>query len=110
MINALTYDPAEEKAKMLVHILNANDKSWAEIDDLSEDHLTYMLIFESALDTPAKRLAIQNRRNAYIMSWQVMQQWASAEWWMVNQSQASMTANAISQWSQWSVNLWQVSQ
>jgi hypothetical protein len=27
MINALTYDPAEEKAKMLVHILNANDKS-----------------------------------------------------------------------------------
>lgn len=108
MINALTYDPTEEKAKMLVHILNANDMSWAEIEDLGEDHLTYMLIFESALDTPAKRLAIQNRRNAYIISWQVMQQWASAEWWMVNQSQASMTANAISQWSKWNVNLWQV--
>jgi len=26
MINILTYDPSEEKAKQLVHLLNANDK------------------------------------------------------------------------------------
>jgi hypothetical protein len=27
MINILTYDPSEEKAKSLVHKLNANDKT-----------------------------------------------------------------------------------
>jgi len=35
---------------------------------MSEDHLTYMVIFESANDTEAKRIAIQNRKQAYILS------------------------------------------
>jgi hypothetical protein len=35
---------------------------------MSEDHLTYMIVFESALDTEAKQTAISNRKQAYIMS------------------------------------------
>lgn len=97
MINILTYDPSEEKAKSMVHLLNANDMQWAMIDDLSEDHLTYLIIFESAIDTQAKEVAIRNRRQAYIMSGQYINQWTKAEWWMINQTQAMNTANALSQ-------------
>ena len=97
MINILTYDPTEERAKRLVHFLNQNDMNGAKIDNMQEDHLTYMTIFESALDTPAKFEAIKRRRDAYILSWQVMQQNAAPEWWMINQTQAMNTANAMKQ-------------
>ena len=41
---------------------------FSQIDDMSEDHLSYMVIFESALDTPMKQKAIKARREAYILS------------------------------------------
>lgn len=109
MVNMLTYDPAEERAKMLVHLLNNDDMEWAVIDDITEDHLTYMTIFEQALDTKAKQIAIRNRRQAYILSWQVNQQFAEANSWMVNQWQAQMTANAISQGNKWVTSLQNIS-
>jgi hypothetical protein len=56
-----------------------------------------MIVFESALDTEAKQTAISNRKQAYIMSWQVLNQWAKADWWMINATQAMNTANAMSQ-------------
>ena len=110
MINILTYEPSEEKAKMLVKLLNEDDLQGAVIDDMSEDHLTYMIIFESALDTKAKRIAIDNRKQAYIMSGQVNAQFWQADWWMVNQSQAQLTSNSISQWAKQPTslqNIWQ---
>jgi hypothetical protein len=37
---------------------------------MDEDHYTYLTIYQSALNTPATRSAIQMRRQAYIMSGQ----------------------------------------
>lgn len=104
MINILTYDPVEEKAKSLVHLLNANDTKWAIVKDLSEDHLTYLIIFESARDTPAKQLAIENRKRAFILSWQISKQSLPPDGGMINQTQAMNTANAISLNNNWQNN------
>lgn len=110
MVNLLTYDPNEEKAKSFVHLLNADDKRGAEIDDLNEDHLTFLVIFESAIDTEAKRLAIQKRREAYIISWQASKEKEWTEWWTIRQTQAQNTAAALSNWNKSNIDLWQVAQ
>ena len=110
LINILTYNAAEEDAKSKIHILNNNDMLGAEIANLQEDHLTYMIIFESALDTDAKFEAIRRRKEAYIISWQINAQNSWPEWWMINQTQAMNTANALKMWSQQVTslqNIWQ---
>lgn len=107
MINILTYNPAEEKAKMMVHLLNENDFQWAEISDISEDHLTYMIVFESARDTPAKEFAIQQRRLAYIMSGQNINQNESPDGWMVRMAQSMNTANVMGKQPVSTQDVWQ---
>jgi hypothetical protein len=37
---------------------------------MDEDHYTYLTIYQSALNTPATRAAIEMRKMAYIQSWQ----------------------------------------
>lgn len=41
---------------------------------MDEDHMTYLVIYSKAIDTPAKRKAIEARTRAYIASGQVSQQ------------------------------------
>lgn len=111
LINILTYDKNEEWAKAKVIWINNNDPRGAIIDDITEDHLTYLVIFQSALDTPMKQKAIQARKEAYILSWQAMMQKSNPEWWMINQMQSQLNAQRIWQ-SKWvssiaDVSAWQ---
>ncbi|OQY40568.1 MAG: hypothetical protein B6229_01330 [Spirochaetaceae bacterium 4572_7] len=63
---AIPYTPAEMEAKQQVLLLNRNIP--VEVGDMSEDHYTYIVIYESALDTPAKFTSIEARKQAYILS------------------------------------------
>lgn len=58
--------PDEMQAKEDVAFLNRNLP--VNIQDMNEDHYTYLVIYQSALDTPAKRAAITARQQAYILS------------------------------------------
>ncbi len=49
--------------------LNNNEDVWP-IEDLNEDHRTYIIIYDRAFDTDAKWRAISKRRMAIEMSWQ----------------------------------------
>lgn len=62
------YTPEEMDARNTVKLLNMDDKDAAIVRDLNEDHMTYLVVFQSALDTEAKELAIEMRKKAYIQS------------------------------------------
>ena len=86
---ACRYTEAELDAKEQVILLNNNIP--VEIGSMDEDHYTYLTIYQSALNTPATRAAIQMRRQAYILSWQqqrdMMMTQAQNEWvfnWVTN--------------------------
>ena len=51
------------QAKEDVSFLNRNLP--VNIGDMSEDHLTYLTVYQTALDTPATRAAIMARQMAY---------------------------------------------
>lgn len=53
---------AEEK----VEFINEDMDYGAEIDNPDEDHMTFLVLFESARDTKTKRRAIANRKQALI--------------------------------------------
>lgn len=61
-------EPEELDAKEQVALLNYNIP--VQIGDMSEDHYTYLVIYQSALLTPATKSAIAMRKQAYIQSWQ----------------------------------------
>lgn len=101
MIKLLTYDKDEESAKHKLNLINNNDDKWVIIDDLWEDHQTFLVIFEWALDGPVKDKAIQARKEAFILSGQMAEQNAvsleqetSGTW---RDMQRQMTSNFISQ-------------
>lgn len=86
---ACRYTEAELDAKEQVELLNNNIP--VEIWSMNEDHYTYLTIYQSALNTPATRSAIQMRRQAYIMSGQqardMQMTMAQNEWvfnWVTN--------------------------
>jgi len=58
--------PEEMQAKQDLMFLNRNLP--VSIDNMDEDHYTYIVIYQSALDTPAKTAAITARQQAYIIS------------------------------------------
>ena len=62
------YEPEELDAKDQVTLLNNNLP--VKIGDMSEDHYTFLVIYQSALMTPATKSAIAMRKQAYIQSWQ----------------------------------------
>ncbi len=85
---AIPYTPAEMEAKQQVLLLNRNIP--VEVGDMSEDHYTYIVIYESALDTPAKFTSIEARKQAYVLSWQSQQDFYNTKennqwWWTANQ-------------------------
>lgn len=68
---AVPYTPEEMDAK--IHVLLLNKNIPIEVWSLEEDHYTYMVIYNWAMDTPAKFSAIEARKQAYIQSWQQQQ-------------------------------------
>lgn len=96
---------AEEiQAKEDLELINRNELPKPS-ENLEEDHWTYVVIYQSAINTDAKRKAIEQRMRLYMMTWQAAKAkeamdnlWANAN--LSNtQSQAmgsaiNMTSNA----------------
>ena len=61
-------------ARSQLELLNDDDKINPENIELTEDHLTYITIYQRAMDTEAKRTAIADRMEAYIASGQAQRQ------------------------------------
>ena len=57
------------KANQHVELLNQNIP--VEVDDLDQDHMTYLIIYNKAHDTDAKFASIEARKNALISSGQI---------------------------------------
>ena len=64
------YEPDEMDARNIVKLLNENDMKAATIRDINQDHMTYLVVFQSAMETEAKQIAIEMRKQAYIQSGQ----------------------------------------
>lgn len=73
------------------------DKS--DVTSMSEDHYTYLYVFESARDTNVKPIYIEKRKKAIILQkeqWEMtgMNMWAGGNTWAANQLVSnSMTQN-----------------
>jgi hypothetical protein len=50
------------------HVLLLNRNIPVKVTSMDEDHYTYIVIYNSAIDTPAKFSAIESRKQAYIQS------------------------------------------
>jgi hypothetical protein len=80
-----------------VELLN-NNEDVAEITDMWENHKIYILVYQQALDTPAKARAILKRKQALVLSGQQNQQ-AMMQWmgqW-ADATQNQLVSNYISQ-------------
>lgn len=71
------YTPEEMEAKQHVLLLNKNIP--VKVGELNEDHYTFIVIYTGALDTDAKRVSIEARKEAYILSGQQQQQQAMSQ-------------------------------
>lgn len=88
----------ELQAREDLELINRNEMP-KQCENPNEDHWTYVVIYQSAIDTPAKRKAIEQRMRLYMMSWQA----AKAQEQMVNlwandnlsNTQAQVTSNAM---------------
>jgi len=84
----------EAQAKMDLELLN-RDIDLEEPTDLQADHLTYLVIYQKAMDTDSKRKAIEVRKNLYVVSGQAAlpQQWQEqVKWFWQWAIQAAQTA------------------
>ena len=91
------YEPDEMDARNIVKLLNENDMKAATIRDINQDHMTYLVVFQSAMDTEAKQVAIEMRKQAYIQSGQGQAKdvWGGAANTATNQMvNASISQNA----------------
>lgn len=74
---ALVYAPPsyeEMDAMQKLELINNQDMLGAQIDNMEVDHLTYILVFERAIDSPVKWAAIEARKQAIIAMGQNQQQ------------------------------------
>ena len=100
-VNSIFDFPPEYTQAMLdLELLNNNEDVWP-ITDMWENHEIYILVYQQAIDTEAKRKAIFARKRAQILSWQqnqmAMNQWmGQINQWMTNQ----LVSNYISQQNQ----------
>lgn len=90
----------EIKAYGKLEAINEEDLSWAIIEDINEDHNTFIKIFQTADDNEVKRKAIQARYDAIAYTqpwmWEVQNE---AEKSSQNVSSAQLTSNAINKGS-----------
>jgi len=96
----------EMKAKLDLELLNRNMDVW-EIEQLEEDHMSYIVIYWKAMDTDARDSAIRDRMDAMILSWQNIQQAQPEQWgWVLWATAAQVTNAQIMQWwEQWAASL-----
>ena len=94
------FPPEYDKAMLDLELLNNNEEVW-KIVDMWENHKIYIMVYEKAIDTPAKVKAIAARKRALVLSWQqnsmAMQQWMGQVNWA---SQSQLVSNYISQQNQ----------
>lgn len=64
--NIVPKSPEEITAEMHVEMINRNIVP--ELDNLDEDHMTFILIYQKAMDTAAKQAATEARLEAYVES------------------------------------------
>ena len=97
--SSFQFPPEYDKAMLDIELLNENEDVW-EITDMNENHRIYIMVYQQALDTPAKKKAIMRRKQALIVSWQANQ--GSMMEWMgqVGASQNQLVSNYISQQNQ----------
>jgi len=105
----------EVKAKEEVQLLNENELREPLIWSLDEDHISYIITYQQALDTNAKWTAIEARREAYKQSWQAqmknMMVQQQMQWgWdaMSNMAGNQLMSNAISNENTDVVNRWDI--
>lgn len=90
------YPPEYYQATMDLELLNNDEDPW-EIENMSENHDIYIQVYQQAIDTSAKKRAIEARKRARIMSWQAqMQAMSQAPQWM-DASTNQLVSNYISQ-------------
>lgn len=96
----------EIRAYDKLEAINEDDITWAIIDDINEDHNTFIKIFQTAEDTKTKEKALTARYNALAYTWMMMwwqvQNWAEAS--AQNVSSAQLTSNAMQQ-NKWVASL-----
>lgn len=66
--------PSYEELQALQDIELINRDKVPEVLDFNEDHMTYIVLYQRALNTSAKRKAIEARKMLYIQSGQALQQ------------------------------------
>lgn len=85
----------EMTAKLDLELLN-RDMEVSEIEDLTEDHMTYIVVYGKAMDTNARNDAIQARMQAMILSGQSKQEQAPEQWgWALGSTAAQLTNASI---------------
>jgi len=77
-------------AKLYLELLDRNEMP-PEIDDMDEDHMAYIVIYQQALNTDAKFKAIEARRKALQLSGQSQPAVPTGD----ANVQSQMTSNAI---------------
>lgn len=89
------FSPEQVDARRKVEWLD-NDMM-PKIENPNAELMTYYVIFQSAMDTPAKEKMLRNLEMWIIASGQSMQMQNPSMWWMANASASQMTSAAI-QW------------
>lgn len=111
-VNMMIKPTIEElKATNDLQLLNRNKSVW-KIKNLNEDHWTYIIIYDRAYDTDAKREAINKRMLAMEMSGQndVQQQWwETNQWSMQNMIMNDMLQQSNKQ-QNWAKSLQSITQ
>ena len=93
--------PDELNAREYVKYINENMLDKSDVESMSEDHYTYLYVYESARDTKAKPIYIEKRKKAIILQreqWlmdQGMNKWAGWNTGAANQ----LVANSMTQGS-----------
>lgn len=92
------FSQEEIDARRKVLLLDNNNILWANIDSFDVELMTYYIIFQSAMDTPAKEEALRRLEDAMIYAGQNKPQQENwVLWWMANAAAAQLTSSAIQQ-------------
>lgn len=83
--------PEERQAMMDVEMLNRNEDP-LPIKDLNEDHLSYIVVYQSALPTQAKFNAIEKRKQALVAKNKMQAQQGQPQGWQQTINSAANTS------------------
>lgn len=98
-----TYPHLPEESRAWDDVELINEDEYVPVEDLNEDHMTFIVIYQNAKDTPAKYASIAARRLAQKLKQQaqaqsqLQAQQADQNKQLTSQSQAQMSNSAIQQ-------------